>query len=413
MRFRTEAGCDPPSASHDRAGTVLIDFFYRLRAARVPVSLKEFLTLLEALEKGVIGPSVDDFYYLARAALVKDEVHYDRFDRAFGEYFSGIEQIEPEQLTIPEEWLRKLKELRLSPEEMAAIQAMGGLDKLLETLKKRLEEQKERHQGGNKWVGTAGTSPFGAYGYNPEGIRIGQHESRHRRAVKVWDQREFRNLDSDVELGTRNIKLALRRLRRFAREGAASELDLDGTIRETAKNAGWLDLQMRPERHNAVKVLLLLDVGGSMDDHVQLCEELFSACKSEFKHLEHYYFHNCLYESVWKDNSFRHRDRVSTVELMHKYGSDYKLIFVGDATMSPYEITEPGGSVEHWNEEPGMVWMQRILSVYPKAVWLNPEPEDRWPYRTSIGLMRQIMDGRMYPLTLDGLDRAMRYLSAQ
>jgi len=290
---------------------------------------------------------------------------------------------------------------------------MGGLDKLLETLKKRLEEQKERHQGGNKWVGTAGTSPFGAYGYNPEGIRIGQHESRHRRAVKVWDQREFRNLDSNVELGTRNIKLALRRLRRFAREGAASELDLDGTIRETAKNAGWLDLQMRPERHNAVKVLLLLDVGGSMDDHVQLCEELFSACKSEFKHLEHYYFHNCLYESVWKDNSFRHRDRVSTVELMHKYGSDYKLIFVGDATMSPYEITEPGGSVEHWNEEPGMVWMQRILSVYPKAVWLNPEPEDRWPYRTSIGLMRQIMDGRMYPLTLDGLDRAMRYLSAQ
>jgi len=413
VRFRTEAGCDPPSASHDRAGTVLIDFFYRLRAARVPVSLKEFLTLLEALEKGVIGPSVDDFYYLARAALVKDEAHYDRFDRAFGEYFSGIEQIEPEQLTIPEEWLRKLKELRLSPEEMAAIQAMGGLDKLLETLKKRLEEQKERHQGGNKWVGTAGTSPFGAYGYNPEGIRIGQHESRHRRAVKVWDQREFRNLDSDVELGTRNIKLALRRLRRFAREGAASELDLDGTIRETAKNAGWLDLQMRPERHNAVKVLLLLDVGGSMDDHVQLCEELFSACKSEFKHLEHYYFHNCLYESVWKDNSFRHRDRVSTVELMHKYGSDYKLIFVGDATMSPYEITEPGGSVEHWNEEPGMVWMQRILSVYPKAVWLNPEPEDRWPYRTSIGLMRQIMDGRMYPLTLDGLDRAMRYLSAQ
>ncbi|MFO7190412.1 MAG: VWA domain-containing protein [Pseudomonadota bacterium] len=392
---------------------MLIDFFYRLRAARVPVSLKEFLTLLEALEKGVIGPSVDDFYYLARAALVKDEAHYDRFDRAFGEYFSGIEQIEPEQLTIPEEWLRKLKELRLSPEEMAAIQAMGGLDKLLETLKKRLEEQKERHQGGNKWVGTAGTSPFGAYGYNPEGIRIGQHESRHRRAVKVWDQREFRNLDSDVELGTRNIKLALRRLRRFAREGAASELDLDGTIRETAKNAGWLDLQMRPERHNAVKVLLLLDVGGSMDDHVQLCEELFSACKSEFKHLEHYYFHNCLYESVWKDNSFRHRDRVSTVELMHKYGSDYKLIFVGDATMSPYEITEPGGSVEHWNEEPGMVWMQRILSVYPKAVWLNPEPEDRWPYRTSIGLMRQIMDGRMYPLTLDGLDRAMRYLSAQ
>ncbi|HLU77679.1 MAG TPA: VWA domain-containing protein [Burkholderiales bacterium] len=391
---------------------MLIDFFYRLRAAKVPVSLKEFLTLLEALERGVIGPSVDGFYYLSRAALVKDETHFDKFDRAFGEYFEGVESIPLEEALIPEEWLRRLKELKLSPEEMAAIEAMGGLDKLMETLKKRLEEQKERHQGGNKWIGTAGRSPFGAYGYNPEGIRIGQHESRHRRAVKVWDEREFRNFDSEVELGTRNIKVALRRLRQFARSGAAEELDLESTISRTAKNAGWLDLQMRPERHNAVKVLLLLDVGGSMDDHIQLCEELFSACKSEFKHLEHYYFHNCLYESVWKDNAYRRKDRIGTMDLLHKYGSDYKLIFVGDATMGPYEITEPGGSVEHWNEEPGIVWMRRMLDVYPKAVWLNPESEEMWPYRYSIGLMRQIMDGRMYPLTLDGLDRAMRYLSS-
>lgn len=391
---------------------MLIDFFYRLRSAKVPASLKEFLTLLEALEKGVIGPSVDDFYFLARAALVKDEAHFDKFDRAFGEYFSGVESIDLDQIAIPDEWLRKLKELKLSPEEMAAIEAMGGLDKLMETLKKRLEEQKERHQGGNKWIGTAGRSPFGAYGYNPEGIRIGQHESRHRRAVKVWDERSFKNFDSEVELGTRNIKVALRRLRQFARTGAADELDLEGTISKTAKNAGWLDLQMRPERHNAVKVLLLLDVGGSMDDHIQLCEELFSACKSEFKHLEHFYFHNCLYESVWKDNHFRRKERISTLDLLHKYGSDYKLIFVGDATMGPYEITEPGGSVEHWNEEPGIVWMRRMLEVYPKAVWLNPESQEMWPYRHSIGIMRQIIEGRMYPMTLDGLDRAMRYLSS-
>lgn len=391
---------------------MLIDFFYRLRAAKVPVSLKEFLTLLEALEKGVIGPSVDDFYFLSRAALVKDEAHFDKFDRAFGEYFEGVDAIELDQVVIPDEWLRKLKELKLSPEEMAAIEAMGGLDKLMETLKKRLEEQKERHQGGNKWIGTGGRSPFGAYGYNPEGIRIGQHESRHRRAVKVWDERSFKNFDSEVELGTRNIKVALRRLRQFARTGAADELDLEGTIRSTAKNAGWLDLQMRPERHNAVKVLLLLDVGGSMDDHIQLCEELFSACKSEFKHLEHFYFHNCLYESVWKDNDYRRKERISTLDLLHKYGSDYKLIFVGDATMGPYEITEPGGSVEHWNEEPGIVWMRRMLEVYPKAVWLNPESSEMWPYRYSIGIMRQIMENRMYPMTLDGLDQAMRYLSS-
>jgi uncharacterized protein with von Willebrand factor type A (vWA) domain len=390
---------------------MLIDFFFRLRSAKIPVSLKEFLILLEALGKGVIGPSVDDFYILARAALVKDETNFDKYDRAFGEYFSGIEEIELDQIEIPDEWLKKLKELRLSPEEMAAIEAMGGLDKLMETLKKRLEEQKERHQGGSKWVGTGGTSPFGAYGYNPEGIRIGQDRSRHRRAVKVWDERAFQNLDANVELGTRNIKVALRRLRHFARQGAAEELDLDGTISKTAKNAGWLDLQMRPERHNAVKVLLLLDIGGSMDDHIRLCEELFSACKSEFKHLEHFYFHNCLYDYVWRDNDSRYRDRIRTTDLMNKYGSDYKLIFVGDATMGPYEITAVGGSVEDNNEEPGIVWMRRVLDVYPKAVWLNPESSDVWPYRYSIGMMRQIMSDRMYPMTLDGLDRAMRYLA--
>jgi uncharacterized protein with von Willebrand factor type A (vWA) domain len=390
---------------------MLIDFFFRLKAAGIPVSIKEFLTLYEALEARLIGQSVDEFYYLARTALVKDESNFDKYDRTFGAYFSGLEEITPDELAIPEEWLRKLKELRLSPEEMAAIQAMGGLDKLMETLKKRFEEQKGRHQGGNKWIGTGGTSPFGAYGYNPEGVRIGQEGSRHRRAVKVWDERTFRNLDSEVELGTRNIKVALRRLRRFARQGAADELDLDGTISRTAKNAGWLDLQMRPERHNAVKVLLLLDVGGSMDDHVRLCEELFSACKSEFKHLEYYYFHNCLYDYVWRDNARRHREPTLTTELMHKYGSDYKLIFVGDATMGPYEITAPGGSVEYDNEEAGIVWMRRMLAAYPRAVWLNPEPEGVWGYRHSIGMMRQIMGERMYPMTLDGLDLAMRELS--
>jgi len=390
---------------------MLIDFFFRLKAGKLPVSIKEFLTLLEALDKGVIGPSVDDFYYLARTALVKDETHFDKFDRVFGEYFQGVEAIELGEFEVPEEWLRKLKELKLSPEEMAAIEAMGGLDKLLETLKKRLQEQKERHQGGNKWLGTGGTSPFGAYGYNPEGIRIGQAESRHRRAVKVWDERTFRNLDSDVELGTRNIKVALRRLRKFARQGASEELDMEETISSTAKNAGWLDLHMKPERHNAVKVLLLLDVGGSMDDHIYMCEELFSACKTEFKHLEHFYFHNCLYDYVWRDNHSRHRDRTRTIDLMHKYGSDYKLIFVGDATMGPYEITQPGGSVEYDNEEAGIVWMRRMLNVYPKAVWLNPENTEMWAYRRSIQMMREIMGNRMYPMTLEGLEQAMSYLS--
>jgi hypothetical protein len=390
---------------------MLISFFLRLKAARLPVSIKEFLTLMEALKRGVIGPSIDEFYFLARTALVKDETHFDKFDRVFGEYFHGIETLAGAQADVPLEWLLKQAELNLTAEEKALIESLGGWDKLMETLKARLEEQKARHQGGNKWIGTAGTSPFGAYGYNPEGVRIGQDKSRNRSAVKVWDQREYRNLDDHVELGTRNIKVALRRLRRFAREGAPDELDLDTTIARTAKNAGWLDLAMRPERHNAVKVLLLLDIGGSMDDHVKLCEELFSAAKNEFKHLEHYYFHNCLYDFVWKDNRRRHAERTRTVDLMHKYGHDYKLVFVGDATMSPYEILQPGGSVEYSNEEAGAVWMRRILGVYAKAVWLNPEPEQLWPYRQSVGILRELMGGRMYPTTMEGLERAMRDLS--
>jgi hypothetical protein len=390
---------------------VLISFFLRLKAAKLPVSIKEFLTLLEALKRGVIGPSIDEFYFLARTALVKDETHFDKFDRVFGEYFHGIETLAGAQADIPLEWLLKQAELNLTAEEKALIESLGGWDKLMETLKARLEEQKARHQGGNKWIGTAGTSPFGAYGYNPEGVRIGQDKSRNRSAVKVWDQREYRNLDDHVELGTRNIKVALRRLRRFAREGAPEELDLDTTITRTAKNAGWLDLAMRPERHNTVKVLLLLDIGGSMDDHVRLCEELFSAAKTEFKHLEHFYFHNCLYDFVWKDNRRRHAERTRTADLMHKYGHDYKLVFVGDATMSPYEILQPGGSVEYSNEEAGAVWMRRILDVYHRAVWLNPEPEQLWPYRQSVGILRELMGGRMYPTTMEGLERAMRDLS--
>lgn len=390
---------------------MLISFFLRLKAAKLPVSVKEFLTLMEAMQRGVIGPSIDDFYFLARATLVKDEAHFDKFDRVFGEYFHGVETLVGVGADIPLEWLLKQAELNLTPEEKALIESLGGWDKLMETLKQRLEEQKGRHQGGNRMIGTAGTSPFGAYGYNPEGVRIGQDKSRNRTAVKVWDQREYRNLDDAVELGTRNIKVALRRLRRFAREGAPEELDLDTTISRTARNAGWLDLAMRPERHNAVKVLLFLDIGGSMDDHVKLCQELFSAAKTEFKHLEYFYFHNCLYDYVWKDNRRRHAERTRTADVLHKYGHDYKLIFVGDATMSPYEILQPGGSVEYSNEEAGAVWMRRILDVYPKAVWLNPEPEQLWPYRQSVGILREIMGGRMYPTTIDGLERAMRHLS--
>jgi hypothetical protein len=389
---------------------MLSGFFVKLKDSKIPVSIKEWLTLLEAMKKNVISPSIDEFYYLSRTSLVKDEQNFDKFDRAFGEYFKGIESIAGVEFDVPLEWLLKQAELNLSPEEKAMIEALGGWDKLMETLKKRLEEQKGRHQGGNKWIGTAGTSPFGAYGYNPEGVRIGQDKSRNRSAVKVWDAREYRNLDDAVELGTRNIKVALRRLRKFAREGAPEELDLDATIDKTARNAGWLDLHMRPERHNAVKVLMFLDIGGTMDDHIKLCEELFSAAKTEFKHLEYFYFHNCLYDYVWKDNRRRHSERTRTLEIMHKYGHDYKLVFVGDATMSPYEILQPGGSVEYSNDEAGAVWLKRMLEVYHRAVWLNPEPEEIWPYRQSIGIIREIMGGRMFPTTIVGLERAMRSL---
>jgi len=391
---------------------MLIEFFLKLKQGALPVSIKEFLVLLEALDRRVISGSIDDFYYLSRACLVKDEANYDKFDRVFGAYFKGITGLpEGAMALIPEEWLKRLAEKHLTEEEKKLIESLGGWDKLMETLKKRLEEQKGRHQGGGKWIGTAGTSPFGAYGYNPEGIRIGQHESRHRRAVKVWDQREYRNLDSSVELGTRNIKVALKRLRKFAREGNPDELDLDDTVRSTARKAGWLDIKMVPERHNNVKVLLFLDVGGSMDDHVELCQQLFSAARTEFKHLEYFYFHNFLYERVWKDNHRRGTDRIPTWDVMHKYPHDYKVIFVGDATMSPYEITYPGGSVEHSNPEPGALWMQRMLSIYKDTIWLNPQPEAVWEYHDSIRLTRELLGTRMFPLTLEGLDRGMRQLS--
>ena len=390
---------------------MLIDFFYQLKDAKVPVSIKEFLTLLEALDKRVISGSLDDFYYLARTCLVKDEKHFDKFDKAFGSYFKGIESL-GELLTadIPDDWLRKEFERFLSEEDKKALEAMGW-DKLMETFKERLKEQKERHAGGNKWIGTGGTSPFGANGYNPAGIRIGQEQSRHRKAVKVWDQREFKNFDDQVQLGTRNIKVALRRLRQFAREGAPEVLDLDDTIRSTANNAGYLDIKMVPQLHNKVKVLLFFDVGGSMDDHIRSCEELFSAAKTEFKHLEYFYFHNCVYESVWKDNKRRHNERMSTYDVMHTYGPDYKLIFVGDATMSPYEIVYPNGSVEHNNAEAGQVWMQRLLEHYGSAIWLNPVAEMYWDYTESLHMIKQLMQDRMYPLTLEGLDRAIRRLN--
>jgi len=390
---------------------MLIDFFFTTKEFGVPVSIKEFLVLIEALKKHVAYCSVDDFYYLSRTCLVKDEKHFDKFDRAFGKYFKGIVAVDGIIAEIPEEWLKRMVDKYLSEEEKKLIESLGGWEKLMETLKKRLEEQKGRHQGGSKWIGTAGTSPFGAYGYNPEGIRMGQQESRNRRAVKVWDAREYKNYDDSVEIGIRNIKVALRRLRKFAREGAAEELDLDDTIRSTARKAGLLDIKMVPERHNAVKVLLMLDVGGSMDDHIKLCEELFSAARIEFKHLEYYYFHNFLYERVWKDNRRRLQEKVATWDLMHKYGHDYKLVLVGDATMSPYEIAYPGGSVEHHNEEPGAAWLQRLLEVYGKAAWINPQPEDRWSYYESIGMTQQLMGDRMYPLTLAGLENAMRALT--
>lgn len=390
---------------------MLIPFFFLLRDGGVNVSITELLALLEGLDKGVAGQSVDDFYFLARAALVKDESELDRFDRVFSAYFKGAQDALHELIgDVPEDWLRRQAELNLSEEERAHIESLGGFDALMSALRERLEQQEERHEGGSRWIGTAGTSPFGAYGYNPEGVRIGQDGSRNRSAVKVWDRRDFRNLDDTLELGTRNIKVALRRLRKFAREGAADQLDLEDTIDKTARNAGLLDIRMVPERHNAVKVLLCLDVGGSMDDHVRVCEELFSAASAEFKHLEYFYFHNFIYEAMWKDNLRRHSERTPTQEIAHKYGHDYKLIFVGDATMSPYEIVYAGGSVEHWNDEPGAIWMQRLLRTYPKSIWLNPEPEERWQYTPSVKLIREIMDDRMYPLTNAGLDEGMRAL---
>lgn len=389
---------------------MLIDFFLHLKTQKLPVSTREFLTLLEALQQGVIDHSLDDFYFLARSALVKDESNFDRFDRAFGEYFRGVQTLPGMDALIPEDWLRMAMQRHLSPEEKARLEKLGW-DKLMDEFKKRLAEQKERHAGGSKWIGTGGSSPFGHGGYHPEGIRVGGESAGNRTAIKVWEKREFRNLDDTLELGTRNIKVALRRLRRFAREGAAEELDLEGTIDGTARNAGWLDLHLRPERHNAVKVLLFLDVGGSMDDHIRLCEELFSACRSEFKHLEHFYFHNCVYEGVWKDNRRRHNERMPTMDVLHRYGNDYKLIFVGDATMSPYEVLHPGGSIEHWNEEPGAAWLGRLTDSFPHAIWLNPESEHAWQYRQSISMIHKLMGGRMFPLTLDGLTRGMRQLS--
>ncbi|MEM8815796.1 MAG: VWA domain-containing protein [Pseudomonadota bacterium] len=390
---------------------MLIPFFFLLREGGLKTSITELLTLLEALDRGLAGQSVDDFYLLARSALVKDEAHLDRFDRVFGAYFRGVDDALGDLFeNLPDDWLTRQAELHLSEEERALIESLGGFDELMKALEERLNEQEERHEGGNKWIGTAGTSPFGAYGFNPEGVRIGQESSRNRSAVKVWDKREYRNLDDSVELGTRNIKVALRRLRKFAREGAADQLDLDDTIDKTARNAGLLDIRMVPERHNAVKVLLCLDIGGSMDDHVRVCEELFSASRSEFKHLEYFYFHNFIYESLWKDNRRRHAERIPTLDITHKYGADYKLVFVGDATMSPYEIVYAGGSVEHWNEEPGAVWIKRLLNTYPKAIWLNPEPQNRWGYAPSIKLTRELMDDRMYPLTIAGLDQGIRAL---
>ncbi|MFL6648331.1 MAG: vWA domain-containing protein [Sulfurifustaceae bacterium] len=391
---------------------MLIRLFLKLRAAKIPVTLTEFLALLEAMKAHIAYGSVDEFYYLARSALVKDETHYDKFDRVFGEYIKGIESLAEAMFKdIPADWLRKEFERLLTDEEKAEIKALGGLEKLLETLRQRLEEQKQRHQGGNKWIGTGGTSPFGAYGYNPEGIRIGQDKGRNKSAVKVWDQRAYKDYDDSQELGTRNIKLALRRLRKFARQGAPEELDLDDTIKSTARNAGWLDLKMVPERHNAVKVLAFFDVGGSMDDHIRVSEELFSAVRSEFKHLEYFYFHNFLYESVWRDNQRRYNERLTLPQIMRTYGHDYKLVIIGDASMSPYEIFYRGGSVDDWNEEPGETWLQRLLEKYPSAIWLNPEPEKHWGYTESITIIRKMMNNRMYPLTLEGLERGMRQLS--
>lgn len=390
---------------------MLLDFFFQLRDAKIPVTVREYLTLLEGMKAQFMTPSLDNFYHLSRLTLVKDERFFDRFDQVFGSYFKGLEKNMDLFAQLPKDWLEKRFNREFTPEEMAAIEAMGGLDKLMDRLKELLKEQKERHEGGSKWIGSGGTSPFGNNGYNPEGVRIGQDESRNRRAVKVWDQRLYQDYDDELEIGTRNIKIALRRLRRFAREGAQEELDLDNTIESTARNAGWLDLKMRPERHNSVKVLMLLDVGGSMDDHIRRTEELFSAAKSEFKHLEFYYFHNCVYDFLWKKNHRRHSERFQSTDILRTYNSDYRLIFVGDATMSPYEILQPGGSVEYNNKEAGAVWLRRFLDRFPKAVWLNPEPEGLWQYRQSVEIIQKVMEHRMHPLTVGGLETAMRYLS--
>ena len=393
---------------------MFIPFFLELKAARVPVSLREYLTLLEGMEAGLATYDVEAFYYLARSTLVKDERHIDRFDQVFSHVFKGVEALSGEggidPTNLPEEWLRRLAEKHLTEEEKKLVEALGGFEKLMETLKKRLEEQKGHHQGGSKWIGTAGTSPFGAYGYNPEGVRIGQHESRNRRAVKVWDKREFRNFDDSVELGTRNIKVALKRLRRWVREGADEELDLPGTIHATAEH-GYLDVQTRPERRNAVKLLMFFDVGGSMDDHIRIVEELFSAARTEFRHMEYFYFHNCLYEHVWKDNRRRHTETIPTWDVLHKYGHDYKVIFVGDASMSPYEVTQPGGSVEHWNPEAGVAWLNRVRTQWPNSAWLNPIQQKHWGYTHSIQMIRDLFGERMYPLTLAGLETMTRELS--
>jgi uncharacterized protein with von Willebrand factor type A (vWA) domain len=390
---------------------MFVNFFHELKQANIPVSLREYLTLLEALDADVVDRKVEDFYYLSRIALVKDERNLDKFDRVFGHVFKGLENADGETMAqIPDDWLRSLTEKYLTDEEKQQIEALGGWEKIMEELQKRLEEQTKRHEGGSKWIGTGGTSPFGADGYNPEGVRIGQKKGRHGKAVKVWDKREFKNLDDNVELGTRNIKVALRRLRKFAREGNPEILDLDDTIKSTA-NAGYLDIKLIPERRNKVKVLVFFDIGGSMDGHIRLCEELFSAARMEFKNLEYFYFHNCLYEGVWKDNNRRFNEKMDTWDVLHKYSADYKVIFVGDASMSPYEISYAGGSVEHWNEEAGGIWLQRVTEIYENAIWLNPTAERYWEHTPSLQMIKQIFSDRMYPLTIDGLDRAMRELS--
>ena len=390
---------------------MLINFFFTLKNAGVPVSIKELLVLLEAMQQHLAFGSIDDFYVLARTCLVKDEKYFDRFDQAFGRYFKDMQTVDDViAAMIPDEWLRQEFEKHLTEEEKKQIQSLGGLEKLIEEFKKRLAEQKERHEGGNKWIGTGGTSPFGNNGYNPEGVRVGG-ESKNQRAAKVWEKREFKNLDDSTELGSRNIKVALKRLRKFARQGAEEELDIDDTIRATARNAGFLDIRMVPERHNAVKVLMFFDIGGSMDPHIQMCEELFSAVRTELKHLEYFYFHNFLYDFVWKNNIRRFSEKTPLMDLIHKYTADYKVIFVGDASMSPYEITHIGGNIEYHNEEAGAVWFQRLAETFPKLVWLNPLPEDYWPRTHSVKLVRDLVENRMYPLTLSGLDQAMAYLS--